>query len=92
MYFGLRRSFKEGPTMHELVPDTLLNEYEQLVETLGKNATRSQLIELLVRDHAWSQEGAATIVTLSTQYGTSILRNAVALAAAMQVEDGEAGL
>jgi spore coat protein CotH len=39
-----------------------------------------------------TEQGARTIVRLARQYGASIIRNALALATAMSIEDGEPGL
>lgn len=40
----------------------------------------------------WTAQGARKVLQLARRYGTSILRSALALAAAMQIEDGNAGL
>ena len=40
----------------------------------------------------WTEQGAREVLQLARRYGTSILRNALALAAAMKIEDGRVGL
>jgi spore coat protein CotH len=59
---------------------------------VGKDAADETIIAALVRDGDWTEHGAREVVQLARKYGTSILRNALALASAMQIEDGEAGL
>ncbi len=39
----------------------------------------------------WTQEGAAQIAALSRDYGAFFLRNALALAVSLGIEDGEFG-
>lgn len=78
--------------MSEVMTDVLLSEYESIVASVGENATDEAIIAALVRDGDWTEQGAWVIVRLAREYGTSILRNAVALAEAMDIEDGLAGL
>jgi hypothetical protein len=40
----------------------------------------------------WTQEGAAQVAALSREYGAFVLRNALALATALGIEDGLLGL
>jgi len=76
--------------MTTVVTDVLLNEYAALVATAG--ARDELIVGALVRDAAWTEEGAAEVLWLAQRYGTSILRNALALASAMDIEDGDSGL
>jgi len=78
--------------MSEVVTDMLLFEYEIMIAKVGEHATDEQIIAVLMRDAAWTEEGACEVLQLARKYGTSILRNALSLASAMQIEDGEAGL
>ncbi|MGD0077838.1 MAG: hypothetical protein ABSB91_04320 [Sedimentisphaerales bacterium] len=39
----------------------------------------------------WTQEGATQVATLAREYGAFVLRNALALAVSLGVEDGELG-
>jgi hypothetical protein len=59
---------------------------------LGAEATDEQIVRALVERGDWTEQGAREVLQLARRYGTSILRNALALAAAMQIEDGNAGL
>jgi len=73
----------------------LVGEYEVLVgqARAGNGAVnRAQLCELLASDADWTSEGAEILVVVARRYGTFLLRNALALAFALGVEDGDAGL
>ncbi len=52
----------------------------------------SSVSELLWREASWTQAGADHVASLVRHYGSFVLRNALALALAMDIEDGEAGL
>lgn len=78
--------------MPTVMTDALLSEYETIIANVGKDADDEAIIAALVRDGEWTEQGAQEVLRLARTYGTSILRNALALASAMQIEDGEAGL
>ncbi|MGE0481992.1 MAG: hypothetical protein AB7Q17_16140 [Phycisphaerae bacterium] len=78
--------------MPELITDVLLSEYYALIADVGDDATDEQIVSALVRDADWTERGAREVLQLARRYGTSILRNALAVASAMDIEDGEAGL
>jgi len=78
--------------MSEVITDVLLSEYEGIIANVGENANDETIIAALVRDGDWTEQGARVVVRLAREYGTSILRNALALAEAMDIEDGSAGL
>lgn len=78
--------------MTPVMTDTLLSEYDMLIAELGENATNEQIVAALVAAHGWTEVGARATLSLARIYGTAILRNALALASAMNIEDGEAGL
>ena len=78
--------------MNQLMTETLLAEYETIVTDLGEDATYEQIVRALVERGDWTEQGAHEVLQLAQRYGTSILRNALALAEAMQIEDGNAGL
>lgn len=64
----------------------LVAEYE------GLSSQRTADIETaLVTEHDWTQEAASELVQLATHKGSFLLRNALALAIAMGVEDGDQG-
>ncbi|MBX3385223.1 MAG: hypothetical protein KF768_01485 [Phycisphaeraceae bacterium] len=72
--------------------DVLLSEYETLIAVVGEHASDDEIVAALVRDADWTEQGAREVLQITRTYGASILRNALALASAMQIEDGEAGL
>jgi hypothetical protein len=78
--------------MQSLVTDVLLADYVDLVAAVGEDASDEEIIAALVADYAWTVEGAESILVLARSFGVSILRNALALASAMKVEDGTLGL
>ena len=78
--------------MNELMTDILLAEYEAIVADLGTEATDDQIVRALVERGEWTEQGARQVLQLARRYGTSILRNAMALSEALGIEDGEAGM
>ncbi|MGE0481314.1 MAG: hypothetical protein AB7Q17_12660 [Phycisphaerae bacterium] len=78
--------------MPEVITDILLSEYDALIAGVGDDATDKQIVGALVPDADWTERGAREVLQLARTYGTSILRNALALASAMDIEDSEAGL
>lgn len=78
--------------MPAVMTEVLLSEYQTIIASVGANASDDAIIASLVRDADWTEQGAREVLQLARKYGTSILRNALALASAMQIEDGEAGL
>jgi hypothetical protein len=77
--------------MSKLIADTFAEEYELMVTKLGDSPTDDRLVAALVAEHSWTEEGAYAIVLLAREYGTSILRNALMLASALDIEDGSRG-
>ncbi len=78
--------------MPTLPSEALLSEYESIIADIGADASDEAIVSALVSDGDWTELGARTVVRLARNYGTSILRNALALASALRIEDGEAGL
>ncbi len=78
--------------MSAVMTDVLLSEYETIIARVGEDASSEAIIAALVHDADWTEQGAHEVLQLARKYGTSILRNALALASAMSIEDGEAGL
>jgi hypothetical protein len=86
-------------TLREVVLDVLStvradsilrSEYETLVNELPKTPTDDQIIGWLVANADWTERGASEVLRLARAYGRFILRNA--LAEAINIEDGSAGL
>ena len=71
---------------------SFVEEYRVLIDSLGPSPRDEQIRELLIRHSAWTERGAATIVALAKHYGTFVLANALALAEALDVEDGAGGI
>ena len=45
--------------------------------------------ELLQKEADWTQQGASTVLDLALNYGSFVLKNALALSIALKIEDGE---
>jgi hypothetical protein len=74
----------------------LLDEYTTFVEEAQKYSTDEEsnfqkLQKLLVKEANWSERGAEHVVKLAKKYGAFMLRNALALAVALKIEDGDLG-
>jgi hypothetical protein len=78
--------------MYELFPDNLLAEYETIITEFSAHPTDEDIVGALVARGDWTKHGARAILMLARAYGTPILRNALALANAMGIEDGDSGL
>jgi hypothetical protein len=70
---------------------SLKSEYDTLIAELPEDGTDEQIIGALVANADWTDTGAREILVLARRYGTSSLRNALALADALRIEDGDAG-
>lgn len=73
-------------------PGTLRDEYATIVSGLELEPSEDALIRALVKQADWTEEGAQAVINLAQQYGTSVLRNALALAEALRINDGSSGL
>ncbi len=78
--------------MVEFETDYLLADYDVIVAKTGEDASDERLTDALMHDGDWSERGAREVILLARKYGTFILNNALALAAAMDIEDGSCGL
>jgi hypothetical protein len=78
--------------MNALMSETLLDEYGSIMADLGQDATDDQVVTALADRADWTAQGAREVLHLARGYGTSILRNALALAEVMRIEDGDVGL
>lgn len=77
--------------MSDVMTDVLLSEYGSIIDSVGEDGPDEAVVAALVRQGDWTEEGAREVLQLARKYGTSILRNALALASAMQIDDGDAG-
>lgn len=80
--------------MVECIKDLESEYLAYTTEATGKDdkINRDKLIDLLCSDGGWTRQGAETIVSLSQDYGSFVLKNAFALAIATNTEDGQLGL
>ena len=76
----------------------MIQEYGSALAEIADNGggkggdVRWRLIEArLAGDHGWTGEGAEEIAGLAREYGTFMLRNALAIAHVFGIEDGELG-
>lgn len=70
----------------------LRDEYRALLDGIDAPLSDDRVQAALVRDADWSPEGAAEILLLARKFGVFGLRNALALAEAMGIEDGDSGM
>ncbi len=77
---------------HLVYTSQLRLEYREMVGRLAENANENNNVVSLASEAAWTEEGARTVLRLARTYGMSVLRNALALAEALDIEDGDAGL
>ena len=70
-----------------------VSEYKSVIELsrVEENLERGTLLASLSNSHDWTDNGARAIVSLANQYGVFMLRNALALAIAINKEDGDLG-
>jgi hypothetical protein len=70
------------------------SEYKNYVSTSTNNneIDWEKMIDLLCKEGEWTTQGAETLVYLAVNYGSFILKNALALAEAANIEDGKVGL
>lgn len=73
----------------------LATEYYTFIKEAKSGRTngqvRARLLSMLVEDGDWTPKAASSLIYLAQTYGAFMLRNALALAVVMGVEDGEAG-
>ena len=77
--------------------DGLIKEYRVLLKAPASkmsgpsNLAAIKIKELLVSKGEWSPKASEHLLDLATAYGSFMLRNALALSLALQMEDGELG-
>jgi len=78
----------------ELLESTV-SEYQGLLASAKVERVQTRdvdrLVQQLSRSHDWTELGARAIVSLANEYGAFMLRNALALAIALNKEDGNLG-
>ena len=68
----------------------LVEEYQTLFSDVDTDSQES-LETVLVRDADWTPEAAEHLLRLARDYASFMLRNALAISLALDVEDGELG-
>lgn len=75
--------------------DSAICEYQGILGTKrvvdAESIDTNRLVRELSRRHDWTEDGARAIVSLVENYGAFMLRNALALAIVLGMEDGELG-
>jgi len=73
--------------------EELVAEYKCIASPkLEGNINWERIGNALQRECEWTQEGAYHLANLARKYGAFMLKNALALSVALQIEDGELGL
>ena len=80
--------------MNQSAPtDSAVCEYREILLSIGKNASgqfdTDRVVCGLSDTLDWTEHGARAIVFLANQYGSFMLQNALALAVALDEEDGD---
>jgi hypothetical protein len=78
--------------IHDLRP--FIEEYRAILMPEGKLPIYSldDVVDALEEHAGWTATGAETLVQHAQHYGWFVLRNAAAIAIALDIEDGECGL
>jgi len=78
----------------ELLKSTV-SEYRGLAIAIKKEAGEEmdteRIVSILSRNHDWTDKGACEIARLASEYGSFMLRNALAVAIVLGLEDGNLG-
>ena len=81
-------------TQNQLTAEPLEHEYEGIVahsRLPNGSMCLDSLRTELVNSGQWTPSGAEHLISLARRYGTFMLRNALALAGTLGLEDGELG-
>ena len=78
----------------ELLESTV-SEYRSMLEAYKEKSfgqlSTDHILSELSSNHDWTFQGAQAIFSLAKEYGAFMLRNAFALAIALEQEDGDLG-
>jgi hypothetical protein len=80
-------------SVNKLVPeyDTIVLECSRPGSGGDRRVNWDRLHDRLVAEADWTERGAEAVVSLARNYGSFMLRNALALAIALDIEDGRLG-
>jgi hypothetical protein len=67
-----------------------VEEYRSLFDEVGADALDS-LEGTLIHEADWTPKAAEHLLQLATEYGSFMLRNALAISLALEIEDGKLG-
>ncbi len=88
---GVEPMADEGHTAEALADLTgLIGEYRALLGGFGRRR-RESVEAVLTKEADWTSGAAQHLVQLAGDYGSFMLRNAAAIAIALDIEDGELG-
>jgi transcriptional regulator with XRE-family HTH domain len=87
--FRVAEALRDGDSPSRLC-DGLVGEYRALFDAMSPTQARP-LERALVTGADWTPEAARHLVLLARDYGAFVLRNAAAIATALDIEDGELG-
>lgn len=91
-YYGARakRAVEEEEKKRRTDVSDLVDEYQDIAtEFKGMECPDDDRVaKTLHGDHDWTDDGAQVLVDLATRYGAFVLRSALALAIALDIEDG----
>ena len=86
---------EDCPMRETQLLNSTVSEYECILPSPRSKRSRPVHAERLVRElcraHDWTDSGAREVVSLANNYGSFMLRNALALAIVLGKEDGELG-
>jgi len=69
---------------------SLVDAYSALLG-VASAGSRESFEHLLVREGDWSPQAASHLLQLAQEYGSFMLRNALAISLALEIEDGDLG-
>ena len=88
-------SYRKGTKLNHSAPSVLVDDYRDLTARAYNGriepAVQRTLVNALCIDGEWTVDAARELVLLAQSYGYFMLRNAAALAIALDIEDGDAG-
>jgi hypothetical protein len=70
----------------------LVDEYQSVFSNISSRRGDAELCRVLEKECEWKKEGAEAVLYLARTYGSFVLRNALAVAVSLGIEDGKAGL